>query len=252
RRSGGAVARKVAGLLGDFAHHLGAHVLELIVELDFLGDGHAVLGDTGCAVRFIEHDIAALGAERHFHRIGENIDAAKHLVAGIGRKFYVFGCHVLGSFSDVVSCRMSELRQLTAACELELAYPTSVLCPASSPQVSTPMMSDSFMIRRSSPSSFTSVPDHFPNSTLSPTLRSMGISLPASSRPPGPAAMIWPCCGFSRAVSGMMMPPAVFSSASMRFTTTRSCKGRNLVFAMVTSSPLNRGLLGMIRKGVSC
>ena len=31
-----------------------------------------------------------------------------------------------------------------------------------------------------------------------------------------------PCCGFSLAVSGMMMPPAVFSSASMRLTTTRS------------------------------
>ncbi len=32
----------------------------------------------------------------------------------------------------------------------------------------TPMMSDSFMIRSSSPSSFTSVPDHLPNSTRSP------------------------------------------------------------------------------------
>ena len=28
-------------------------------------------------------------------------------------------------------------------------------------------------------------------------------------------------------VSGMMMPPFVFSSPSMRLTTTRSCKGRN-------------------------
>src|SRR5262249_31245663 len=41
-----------------------------------------------------------------------------------------------------------------------------------------------------------------------------------------------PCCGFSFALSGMMMPPAVFSSASMRRTTTRSCRGRNLLFAM--------------------
>jgi hypothetical protein len=46
--------------------------------------------------------------------------------------------------------------------------------------------------------------------------------LAVSSRPPGPTAMTSPCCGFSLAVSGMMMPPTVFSSASMRLTTTRS------------------------------
>ena len=40
-------------------------------------------------------------------------------------------------------------------------------------QAITPMMSDSFMIRSSSPSSLTSVPDHLPNSTRSPTLTSM-------------------------------------------------------------------------------
>ncbi len=78
------------------------------------------------------------------------------------------------------------------------------------------MMSDSFMIRSSSSSILTSVPDHLPNSTRSPTLTSIGISLPASSRPPGPMAMTSPCDGFSLAVLGMMMPPADFSSASMR------------------------------------
>ena len=41
------------------------------------------------------------------------------------------------------------------------------------------MMSLSFMIRSSSPSILTSVPDHLPNSTRSPTFRSMGMSLPA-------------------------------------------------------------------------
>ena len=30
---------------GDLAHHLRAHVLELVLELDLLGDGDAVLGD---------------------------------------------------------------------------------------------------------------------------------------------------------------------------------------------------------------
>jgi hypothetical protein len=34
-----------------------------------------------------------------------------------------------------------------------------------------------------------------------------------------------PRCGFSLAVSGMMIPPAVFSSAGAGFTITLSCSG---------------------------
>jgi hypothetical protein len=36
------------------------------------------------------------------------------------------------------------------------------------------------------------------------------MSLPLSSRPPGPTAITSPSWGFSLAVSGMMMPPVVF------------------------------------------
>ena len=75
------------------------------------------------------------------------------------------------------------------------------------------------------PSILTSVPDHLPNRMRLPTLTSMGMSLPLSSRPPGPTAMTLPCCGFSWAVSAMMMPPAVFASASIRSMTTRSAVG---------------------------
>ena len=70
-----------------------------------------------------------------------------------------------------------------------------VLAPSS-----TPMTSDSFIMRSSSPSIFTSEPDHLPNNTRSPGLRSMGMSLPASSgrqgprrRPRLPAASPWRC-----------------------------------------------------------
>src|SRR5437773_10853938 len=63
----------------------------------------------------------------------------------------------------------------------------------------------------------------------SPALTSSGTSLPDSSRAPGPTATISPSWGFSLAVSGMMMPPAVFSSDSTRRTTTRSWRGRNFM-----------------------
>ena len=92
-RGGGAVAGKIVGLRGDFAHHLRAHVLELVGKLDFLGDGHAILGDARRAVGLVEDDVAALGAQRHLDGVGEGIDAAQHAVARVGRETYIFGCH---------------------------------------------------------------------------------------------------------------------------------------------------------------
>src|SRR5450631_505490 len=92
-RGGGAVAGSVRRLGGDFAHHLGAHVLELVFKLDFLGDGDAVLGDAGCTERFVEYDVAALGAERHLHRVVENVHAAQHPVACIDAEFEFFTSH---------------------------------------------------------------------------------------------------------------------------------------------------------------
>ena len=46
--------------------------------------------------------------------------------------------------------------------------------------------------------------------------------LAALVAPPGPTAVTSPCCGFSWAVSGMIMPPAVFASASIRLMTMPS------------------------------
>src|SRR5712672_3301425 len=90
-RGGGAVAGSIRRLGGHFAHHLRAHVLELVLKLDFLGDSDAVLGDAGCAERLVEHDVAALRTERDLHRVVENFDAAQHPVAGIDAEFDFLG-----------------------------------------------------------------------------------------------------------------------------------------------------------------
>ena len=92
-RGGGAVTGEVRGLRGDFAHHLRAHVLELVFELDLLGDGDAVLGDARRAERLVEDDVAALRAERHLDGVGENVDAAQHLVARVDGEFDFLGSH---------------------------------------------------------------------------------------------------------------------------------------------------------------
>src|SRR5215469_12458423 len=55
-----------------------------------------------------------------------------------------------------------------------------------------------------------------------------------------------PSCGFSLAVSGMMMPPAVFSSCSRRRTTTRSCKGRNCIEILLQNLRVNESLRDLL------
>ena len=55
-----AVTGHVRRLARDLAHHLRAHVLERVLQVDFLGDGHAVLGDGGGAELLVEDDVAAL------------------------------------------------------------------------------------------------------------------------------------------------------------------------------------------------
>jgi hypothetical protein len=90
---GGAVAGDVGGLRRDLAHHLRTHVLELVLEFDLLGDGDAVLGDTGGAEALIKHDVAALRAERHFHGVSENVDAAQHPVARVDGEFDFLSSH---------------------------------------------------------------------------------------------------------------------------------------------------------------
>ena len=76
-RGRGAVAGDVAGLGSDFADQLGAHVFIRIFEFDFLGDGHAVLGDRRGAEFLVEDDVAAVRSEGGFDGAGEFLDAAE-------------------------------------------------------------------------------------------------------------------------------------------------------------------------------
>ena len=68
---GGAVTGRIAGLAGDFTDELGAHVLVRVLELDFLGHGHAVLGDRRGAELLVENRVAALRTECCLHGVGE-------------------------------------------------------------------------------------------------------------------------------------------------------------------------------------
>ena len=92
-RRGRAVSGDVGGLARDFAHHLGAHVLERIRQVDFLGHRDAVLGDRGRSEGLAQDDVASLGSEGHLHGVGQAVDAAEN---GLARRVAVCNqfCHV--------------------------------------------------------------------------------------------------------------------------------------------------------------
>ena len=79
---GGAVAGNIVGLGGNFLDELGAHVLKRILELNFLGDGHTVVGDERAAVLLVENNIAALGSKGNLNGIGEGINSTLKRTAG--------------------------------------------------------------------------------------------------------------------------------------------------------------------------
>ena len=89
-RGGGAVAGGVGGLGSDFLHELGAHVLELVLQFDFLRNRHAVLGDGGGAKALVDDHVTTLGAEGDFDRVGKRVDAGHHACAGVVAKLDFF------------------------------------------------------------------------------------------------------------------------------------------------------------------
>src|SRR3982750_4736983 len=52
------------------------------------GFGGSVLGDAGSAEALVDNHVAALGAQSHLHRIGEDVDAAHDALARVAAEFH--------------------------------------------------------------------------------------------------------------------------------------------------------------------
>src|SRR6516225_6869653 len=92
-----AVAGHVVGLLRYFLDELGADLLPRVLELDLLGDGHAIVGDRGCAPLLLEYHVTALGAEGYLHGVGELVHTALEAAPGVLVKRDHLRCHRLQS-----------------------------------------------------------------------------------------------------------------------------------------------------------
>ncbi len=90
--SGGAVASLVVGLRGNLLHHLGTHVLDAVLQFDFLSHGHTVLSHLGSTKFLVDNDIAAFRAEGYFYCVCQCINALAELFASVIIENYFF-CH---------------------------------------------------------------------------------------------------------------------------------------------------------------
>src|ERR1051325_3581022 len=196
-RGGGAVPGNIGSLARDFLDHLRSHILELVFQLNFFRYGDTVLGNIGSPEGFVEYDVSPFGTECHGHCVSQNVDASQNRVARVPVKFHHFCCHRVSSWISLKTIYRSIM----------------------------PRISSSRMIRCSSPSILISVPEYLPKRIRSLTLTSRGVILPSSPCFPLPTATILPSWGFSFAVSGIIIPPLLFSSSFTRLTITRSCKG---------------------------
>ena len=73
---GGAVTGNVVGLLGNFLDELGPDLLVRVLELDFLGDRHTIVGDGGRAPLLLQDDVAAARPQGHPDGVGEDVHPA--------------------------------------------------------------------------------------------------------------------------------------------------------------------------------
>ena len=97
RRSRRAISSHVAGLARGLTHEAGPNVLDLVPQFDFLGDGHAVLGDGWTTPRLVDHRVSAAGTQCRFHRGGEFLDPAEQGFASVCVKGQFLGGHGLVS-----------------------------------------------------------------------------------------------------------------------------------------------------------
>ena len=78
----GSVTSNVARLGRDFANHSSAHVFVDVFQVDFLGDGHTVLGDGWATKALLKDNVTTARSEGDFDRAGQFANSATNRFAG--------------------------------------------------------------------------------------------------------------------------------------------------------------------------
>ena len=91
--SSGTVTGGIVRLGSHFLDHLGAHVLELVFQLDFARNRNTIFSDGRGTEGLVQHHVTAFRAQSHLDGISQDVYAFQHLDAGFVTKLNVFSCH---------------------------------------------------------------------------------------------------------------------------------------------------------------
>ena len=97
-----------------------AHIFELVLEFDLLGDGYAVLRHARRAERLFDEGITSFGTKRDPHRMRKDLDPAQHFVARFARIFSSFAAMGFSPAFDVSLTAMREPSRLLSLCDGDL------------------------------------------------------------------------------------------------------------------------------------
>ena len=122
RGGGGPVAGHIVGSGGGLLEHLGAHVREVILELDLFGHGHAIMRDGRCAPFLIDGHVAAARAHGHLDRVGQSVDTGLELSTRVGVVDELLCRHVGAPTSFRLSARDDGQQVTFADHEIVLAF----------------------------------------------------------------------------------------------------------------------------------
>ena len=128
-RRAGAVADGVTGPLRCLAKHLGAEIFLRVLEIEFLGDGDAVVADDRRTPVLLDQHALRLRPQRDAHRVGEQRRAAQDFFAGRGTKQDLFVCHWALLQSSVVVGHCSPATALAPPFRRDTAKPAACLLP---------------------------------------------------------------------------------------------------------------------------
>jgi len=99
--SGSTVTSVIVGTGGNVFNQLRAHVFEAIFQLDFFGNGHAVLGDGRSAEALLDDHVTAFRAQGRFYCVSQDVYTGQHFFTGGVAEFNFFSSHVRSSLNTL-------------------------------------------------------------------------------------------------------------------------------------------------------
>jgi len=87
----GTITSRFVGLGSNLLQETGTQVLELVLQVDGLGNGNTILGDLGSTKGLLNKNIATLGAEGNRDSLGQSVNTLEESGTALNAKLELLG-----------------------------------------------------------------------------------------------------------------------------------------------------------------